>query len=222
MKYFFYIVRSDTGFAPNPFYGFCTLATCKPKIREATKNGDWIIGFHSRAKNISPKYRGKLVYAMKVKKLAYNKYWENKDFQNKKYSDKNLKRKCGDNIYHKDLKGNWIQEKNQFHNGEKIKKHDTQTNAVLISNNFFYFGKKYVQLPEYFEKLVNNLPRGHKYKGMEIVGKKLIKFLEKKYKKGKLYGKPIGFKDIENKCQSEKRQRKNKPKVRKSSFKLYV
>ncbi len=39
-----YIVRYDSGFAPNPFYGFCTLATCKPDIRKHAQVGDWIVG----------------------------------------------------------------------------------------------------------------------------------------------------------------------------------
>ncbi|WP_225761747.1 hypothetical protein [Acinetobacter sp. Marseille-P8610] len=34
MKIFSYVVSRDFGFAPNPFFNFCTLATCKPKIRK--------------------------------------------------------------------------------------------------------------------------------------------------------------------------------------------
>lgn len=30
-----YVVSSDSGFAPNPFFGVCTLACCKPAIRRA-------------------------------------------------------------------------------------------------------------------------------------------------------------------------------------------
>ena len=126
-------------------------------------------------------YRERLIYAMKVtEKMTYNKYWEDKRFVLKKYSNKNSKRKCGDNIYHKNSKGDWIQEKNQFHIGEKIKNHDTQTDTVLISNHFFYFGKKHIELPHYFKKIANKLTQGHKYKGLKTEGEKLIKFLEKK------------------------------------------
>lgn len=32
-KAFCYVIPYDTGFAPNPFHGLCTLATCKPQIR---------------------------------------------------------------------------------------------------------------------------------------------------------------------------------------------
>ena len=29
-KLYSYIVATDSGFSPNPFHGFCTLACCKP------------------------------------------------------------------------------------------------------------------------------------------------------------------------------------------------
>ena len=32
----------DYGFAPNPYFGYCTLATCKPVIRRCAGVGDWI------------------------------------------------------------------------------------------------------------------------------------------------------------------------------------
>ena len=41
---FSYVVRYDSGFAPNPFHGFCTLATCKPGIRAHANVGDWVVG----------------------------------------------------------------------------------------------------------------------------------------------------------------------------------
>jgi len=36
-----YVVARDYGFAPNPFFGFCTLATCKPRLRSVAQVGDW-------------------------------------------------------------------------------------------------------------------------------------------------------------------------------------
>jgi hypothetical protein len=33
-----YVMTSDSGFAPNPFHGTCTLACCKPKIRKSVAN----------------------------------------------------------------------------------------------------------------------------------------------------------------------------------------
>ena len=65
MKLFVYVVRYDSGFAPNPFFGYCTLATCKPGIRKGAQEGDWIAGVGSKQKGQTRK----LVYAMKVEEI---------------------------------------------------------------------------------------------------------------------------------------------------------
>jgi Nucleotide modification associated domain 2 len=44
MKLSAYIVRVDSGFAPNPFGHHCTLACCKPTIRRKAEPGDIIVG----------------------------------------------------------------------------------------------------------------------------------------------------------------------------------
>jgi hypothetical protein len=46
-----YKMTHDSGFAPNPFHGYLTLATCKPGIRRSGSRrvGDWIAGFTSAA-----------------------------------------------------------------------------------------------------------------------------------------------------------------------------
>ena len=60
MKLYSYIVTHDTGFSPNPFWGSCTLANCKPGIRRTAEVGDWIVG-------LSRKVRGnRIVFAMNV------------------------------------------------------------------------------------------------------------------------------------------------------------
>ena len=66
-----YVVARDFGFAPNPFFGFCTLATCKPKIRSVAAIGDWVIGTGSRTKQRD----GHLVFAMRVSEtLSFGDY----------------------------------------------------------------------------------------------------------------------------------------------------
>ena len=37
MQLISYKVKHDTGFAPNPYFGILTLATCKPAIRRSSK-----------------------------------------------------------------------------------------------------------------------------------------------------------------------------------------
>ena len=94
-----YVLRRDYGFAPNPFFGYCTLATCKPIIRRVAQVNDWVVGTGSAAKG-SP-VSGRLIYAMRVsEKLTFAQYWEDERFANKKpVMNGSLKQKYGDNIY---------------------------------------------------------------------------------------------------------------------------
>lgn len=45
MYLYSYVITRDYGFAPNPFWNICSLATCKPQIRERALKGDWVAGF---------------------------------------------------------------------------------------------------------------------------------------------------------------------------------
>src|SRR5437016_3976950 len=73
-KVYIYVVDRDFGFAPNPFHGICTLATCKPGIRKMASVGDWVIGLGGGRL----KARGRCIFAMRVsRKLTFNEYWSN-------------------------------------------------------------------------------------------------------------------------------------------------
>ena len=149
-----YIVAFDSGFAPNPFNGFCTLATCKPQIRENAKINDWIIGTGSNRRGV--KRGGFLVYAMRVQEsLTYADYWNDPRFLPKRPNlNGSYRMACGDNIYCPDPSGNcWIQ-LNSYHShndGKPHQKHidkDTSINRVLISNDFVYFGAEGPKIPD--------------------------------------------------------------------------
>lgn len=75
---YIYVVARDFGFAPNPFHGFCTLATCKPDIRKVAKIGDWIMGVGgSRLKAT-----GRCLYLMEVTETStFNDYWADNRFE---------------------------------------------------------------------------------------------------------------------------------------------
>jgi len=164
VKLYSYVVARDYGFAPNPFFGVCTLATCKPKIRKAAKVGDWIVGTGSK----SYKLDGRLVYAMKVSEiLTYNGYWRDGRFRNKRPNLRgSVKQAFGDNIYHQDSQTKkWVQE-NSHHslkdgspNAANIE-HDTQTPTVLIGTEFAYWGEAAVRIPAKFRPVCAH--RGHK------------------------------------------------------------
>src|SRR5215472_8962351 len=71
---FSYCIPFDNGAAPNPFWGLCTLAVCKPSIRRSAKVGDWIVGTGSVNSPIGD-ISGKVVYAMLVtEKMTMKEY----------------------------------------------------------------------------------------------------------------------------------------------------
>lgn len=151
MKLYSYVVARDYGFAPNPFYGFCTLATCKPKIRSAAVAGDWIVGTGASSYGVS----GSLVYAMQVSEvLSFDAYWNDPRFNSKKPNlHGSLKQAFGDNIYHRCKGGrNWCQvDSHHSHADGTVNRynveHDTQTDRVLIGEVFVYFGARARRIP---------------------------------------------------------------------------
>ncbi len=147
-----YIVAYDSGFAPNPFNGVCTLATCKPEIRKRASVGDWIIGTGSNRMGV--RRGGFLVYAMRVQgSMTFSEYWCDPRFQKKKpnlYGSYRMA--CGDNIYCPMDDGGW-QQLNSYHSkedGSQFQRHvnkDTSVDRVLISDDFVYFGAEGPEIP---------------------------------------------------------------------------
>lgn len=77
MKYYNYVIKRDFGFAPNPYYEYCTLATCKPMIRKSAQVGDWIAAFGASGSVVSKK----LVVLMQVAEVqSFDEYWEDARF----------------------------------------------------------------------------------------------------------------------------------------------
>lgn len=152
MDLYSYVIRYDSGFAPNPFYGHCSLATCKPLIRNSAKIGDWIIGSGSADKKI--KQGGRIVYAMRVSEiLSFNEYFYDSRFENKKpILTGSRKQARGDNIYHQE-DGQWHQldsyhsQKDGNPNQDHINR-DTNVDKVLISNHYIYFGADGPHIPD--------------------------------------------------------------------------
>lgn len=154
MRLYSYVVRYDSGFAPNPFYGWCTLATCKKVIRRTAKVGDWIVGTGSDNQQVQR--GGHLVYAMRVTEaMTFNDYDLDPRFQSKKpYRKGSRKQSCGDNIYYRNTTNTrWLQ-RDSFHSnidGTRRADHverDTGVNRVLASDRFVYFGGAGPRIPE--------------------------------------------------------------------------
>lgn len=150
-RVFSYKVVRDFGFAPNPFFGTCTLACCKPDIRKAARPGDLIIG----SGGVKNKLLGKLIFAMEVsERLTFDDYWADERFQTKKpLMGVGRRRGYGDNIYHHDHQGNWLQahSHHSFPDGSINRanvQRDTSADAMLIGTNFVYWGSLAPEFPE--------------------------------------------------------------------------
>ena len=188
MRLFSYVVAQDFGFAPNPFYGFCTLATCKPKIRKEAKVGDCIIGTGSSGRGRAQDRRHFLVYVMYVTEvMTFNEYWNDPRFVCKRPNLKgSLKRCYGDNIYFKNETGEWHQQDSHhsYDGGEQNDYNicrDTQTDRVLISNDYSYWGGEGPKIPEKFLNYrgedVRKKGSGHKKNFSPDLIEELIKWL---------------------------------------------
>jgi Nucleotide modification associated domain 2 len=146
---FIYVVDRDFGFAPNPFHGMCTLATCKHPLRASAEKGDWVFGVGGRRLGA----KGRCIFAMRVdQKIPFEDYWEGREFRLKRpVRNGTQKMLAGDNIYKPSANG-WIQA-DSHHSNLDGSQHadntarDTKTDAVLISRHFFYFGKSAPEIP---------------------------------------------------------------------------
>ena len=153
-RLFAYVVVSDDGFAPNPFFGYCTLATCKPQIRKGAQVGDWIVGTGSAARVVGR--GGHLVYAMRVTEVIDTRnYWTDPRFQFKKPTfngDWIGVSESGDNIYEWRGSNCWRQ-LHSYHShpdgtqNEALTKGDTEVERILLSDDFVYFGGEGSRLP---------------------------------------------------------------------------
>ena len=167
MKIYSYLVEHDYGLAPNPFGKYCTLVVCKPKIRKSRnlKLGDWIIGTGSKALEhiSSKKLVHHLIYAMQVCEIIpMDDYWNDQRFQYKKpVINGPLVAMYGDNFYHKDKSGKWIQEDSAHSSiyGAPNEEHvqiDVGGENALIGELFYYFGDSAPLIPESIRKICHS------------------------------------------------------------------
>ncbi|VTZ23755.1 conserved hypothetical protein [Methylocella tundrae] len=162
-----YVVARDFGFAPNPFHGVCTLATCKPIIRRTAKVGDWVIGMGGSKLSAV----GRCIFAMQITEaMSFDAYWAAPAYQAKR-PVRNGSRKTivGDNIYHRTVGSDHWQQEDSHHSqpdgtpDQYNIQNDTQTDRILISDHFWYFGNVAPIVPD---DILNNLrfhnARGHR------------------------------------------------------------
>lgn len=182
MKLYSYVIPRDYGFAPNPYFNYCTLATCKPRIRKSAQIGDWVSAYGSA----SGPLRRKLVMLMRVgETLTFDEYWSDKRFQSKRpVFNKGMIYMYGDNIYHHVGK-HWVQE-SSHHSMEDGSvnyanlNRDTQTDRVLIATEYYYFGNNAIDIPQKFDKLIGR-GRNHTVCIDEILIEDFIGYISMNY-----------------------------------------
>ncbi len=157
MHIFSYVITHDSGFAPNPFGGFLTLATCKPRIRSQASKGDFIVGTGS-SRTVGSQT---MVYAAQISDvITLEEYGSEEKYQVKRPASRSeWWRKHGDNIY-VNVDGKWTQRRN-VHHFEKDVEHDLSGKNVLVCQRFWYFGENAIEIPNELTEIIKTGP-GHK------------------------------------------------------------
>lgn len=200
MNLYSYKMDHDYGLAPNPFWGFMSLAVCKGKIRR-NKNlqiGDWIIATGGKSLG----YENCLIYAMKVERIiTFDEYWNNPNYGCKiPVMNGTLSQLYGDNFYHTLADGRIVQEPSAHSNpdfspNESHKERDTTGKNVLLSNDFFYFGDKAPLIPQELHDVICN---GRDYacpKIPEDIREAFICWLKSNFTTG-IHGDPISWRNF--------------------------
>jgi hypothetical protein len=195
-RLFSYRIPYDLGSAPNPFWGLCTLAICKPIIRLHAEVGDWIVGTGSAVAPLGD-ISNKVVYAMRVTQKKTMKEYD--EFTRSELpskiplmTSKDRRRRAGDSIYDysnlHDAKSYPVLLPS-IHN-EWNRKTDLKGQYVLLSDHFFYFGDQPVTLPDALLGIVKKGP-GHKANFDAQYINHFIDWIHGLgYQPGKLVGKP--------------------------------
>lgn len=202
MHCFRYRMDHDYGFAPNPFWGVLTLATCKAQIRKspALSRGDWIVGLGS----VAMENEGRVIYAACVEEIiSFDQYWNDERFQVKKpITNGTLLQMYGDNVYHT-VKGKVIQEHcahsiSALESNEGHLKTDASGRNVLICPKFYYFGSQCPLLPDELEYIgETGNPRAIRVHDLDDAKiQAFVDWLASNYETG-IHGDPCNWKEFE-------------------------
>ncbi len=161
MRLFSYVVRWDHGFAPNPFYRVCSVATCKPAIRKAAAIGDYVLGTGSAERDLA----GHVVFLMRVGEIiTFDQYWSDPRFVRKiPLMNGSLQQRFGDNIYHHE-KGKWVQADSRHSqigskpNLTNLNRDTGRTNRVLLGSDFIYWGGDGPKISGGLEHFIHSTP----------------------------------------------------------------
>lgn len=143
----------DSGLAPNPFHGFCTLAVCTPNhMRANLGRGDWILGIAGKKlrERLSKTDRWKIIYAMKIDRepVDLDSYYNSPAYKAKipKLNGSAIEM-CGDNFYNRSSGELEHTRETEEHCDDKIEEQDIDGDRVFIGKEFYYFGSQAPDIP---------------------------------------------------------------------------
>ncbi len=169
-----YSMTHAGGFAPNPYGGILTLATCKPGIRRISQVGDWIIGMGSKSLDwnyqnaLNKKDKGKklpvdyttvnrIIYLMKVKQVVpWKEYYSLFPQKRATTLDPADPRSFGDNIYEYDEENKqYIYHACISHSADCAYTDLNGQNVLVGDPDFsYYLGKNAIEIPpEYYDQV---------------------------------------------------------------------
>jgi hypothetical protein len=163
MTLYSYCLRYDTGAAPNPFWGVCTLVICKPAIRRTAKEGDWVVGLGPGASPLGD-ISDRVVYAMCVtRRMSMRDYdaFCRRDLPGKipAWGSDDFRRRVGDCIYDFSRQDRPIIRRGVH--DERNREVDLGGVNALLSEHFYYFGDDPEPLPRPLLPIVHRM-QGHK------------------------------------------------------------
>jgi hypothetical protein len=196
MRLFSYKMSHDSGFAPNPFWGALTLATCKPAFRRSKRAGDWIAGFTSRKLCGDRVGRERLIFLMKIdEKIPIADYYHDRRFQ-RKIPDLSAKEgiyRAGDNIYRplclRGIHANDFKQLRNPNHTSKDKTKDISGENVLIGAEFVYFGRNALSVPPLFRPDVPEGQSAHGTRTHDVErARKFVEFIMQKASACRIHG----------------------------------
>lgn len=177
MKLLKYVMRFDSGLAPNPFFDVCSLALCTPNHANARlEPGDWIVGHSCKSTG------NRLIHAMRLTKvLDMDQYFH--DYPQKRPVPGGAReQQCGDNLYYREGP-RWRRLASPAHNSVLSFQQD-QDHWVYLSEgpeNYWYLGAmsslpESIAFPRLFPELVHGT-QGVKYERDVAVIENFVRWL---------------------------------------------
>ena len=180
MKLFSYSLKFDDGAAPNPFGGLCTLVISKPALRRAAEVGDWIVGLGATGTPQGDKSKS-VIYAMRVSSKMtlreYDAFCQAEHPEKIPQADATADRRAivGDCIY--DYSGGAQPVLRHSVHTEDNLELDLSGEFALISDHFYYFGDRAINLPKSLLPIVHKGP-GHRSDANEPYAAGFVAWLE--------------------------------------------